>query len=366
MNKGVINIFDHISTWGISSKKILDTLNRFKEKNITEVEVRINSPGGSLFEGFSIFNQLRDYGNVTTIVDGIAASIASVIALAGNTVKAYKNSYIFVHNPWSIAIGDTNDMKDASDDLAKFRDTLIDLYKSKTGLSEDDLKEMCTNNTFLSSEKALSIGLIDDVIDNYPTKKFVALYSDILDENDQSLIDDEIISNSSGSEEVSNASEELISAVNLLKESFNNLKEDLTDQLDTSVQLQIDLAKFENHLNERIKSGSLLPSIKLVILDIIKFVTSEHTNESGKETLELMNKFDALLDQFPDMQLLEEIAQKPNSSNGNVDDEFDNYTVDDESFALHKKALSVSKGKNISYKDALLSITQSITNHEVI
>ena len=188
MAKGTINIYDYIGKGGIESKDILNIIEGFKSNEVNEIEVRINSPGGSIFEGFSIFNQLRDFNNITTVIDGIASSIASIIALAGNSIKAYKNSYIFIHNPWSLAIGDTNDMQKVSDDLEKFRNTIIELYKSKTGKSEDELKEFCNNSTFLTSEEALELGFIDEIIDNYPNaKSFVALYSDINGEMPQNI-----------------------------------------------------------------------------------------------------------------------------------------------------------------------------------
>ncbi|MBK7106636.1 MAG: ATP-dependent Clp protease proteolytic subunit [Ignavibacteriae bacterium] len=351
MNKGIINIFDHISSFGISSKTILNTLEDFKSKNISEIEVRINSAGGSLFEGFSIFNQLRDFGNVTTIIDGIAASIASVIALAGNKILAYKNSYIFIHNPWNIAIGDTNDFQDQSNNLGKFRDTLIDIYKAKTNLDEEKLKEMCNKSSFISADEALAIGLIDEIIDNYRTEKFVAFSTAILDETGNPLPEQSKNNNASNDKSSAN---DLLSVVTNLKNDFTNLKDDLTKQLNYSVQLKIDISKFEFSLNDKIKSGSLTPAIKLSIMDLLQFITSEHVSNSENQTKTLLSKFDALLDQFPNMLLLDDFAKNLGSSKSEY--EYDNYEVDPESFSLHKKVLALSKEQKISYKDALLSL----------
>ncbi|MBK8946427.1 MAG: Clp protease ClpP [Ignavibacteriae bacterium] len=355
MNKGIINIFDHISSFGISSKTILYTLEDFKSKNISEIEVRINSAGGSLFEGFSIFNQLRDFGNVTTIVDGIAASIASVIALAGNKILAYKNSYMFIHNPWNIAIGDTNDFQDQSNNLGKFRDTLIDIYKAKTGLDDEKLKDFCNKSTFINADEALAMGFVDDIIENYRTEKFVAFNSSILDESGNPLeeipLSEEKNINSSSPESSAN---DLLSVVTNLKEDFTNLKDDLTKQLNYSVQLKIDIAKFESSLNDKIKSGSLTPAVKNSIMDILQFINAEHDSDPLNQTKILLSKFDSLIDQFPNMLLLDDFAKNLGSSKSEY--EYDNYEVDAESFALHKKVLALSKEQKISYKDALLRL----------
>ncbi|MFZ1290769.1 MAG: head maturation protease, ClpP-related [Melioribacteraceae bacterium] len=360
MKKGIINIFDHISSFGISSKTILETLNNFRSKNISEIEVRINSAGGSLFEGFSIFNQLRDFGNVTTIIDGIAASISSVIALAGNKILAYKNSYLFIHNPWNIAIGDTNDFQDQANNLGKFRDTLIDIYKAKTNLDDDKLKEFCNKSTFISADEAFSMGFIDDIIDNYRTEKFVAFNSAILDESGNPIVEKNE-ENLSGADEETNSTlsaksttEDLLSLVSNLKESFSNLKDDISKQLDNSVQLKIDISQFESSLNNKIQSGSLTPSVKLSIMDLLEFITSEKKDDLDSQTKVLLSKFDSLINQFPNMLLLENIAK--NHAPNNDAYEFDNYEVDAESFALHKKVLALSKEQKISYKDALLTI----------
>lgn len=393
MKKGIINIFDHISIIGISSKTILKTLNDFREKNIPEVEVRINSAGGSLFEGFSIFNQLRDFGNVTTIIDGIAASIASVIALAGDKILAYKNSYIFIHNPWSIAIGDTNDMNDSANDLSKFRDTLIDIYRAKTGLTVDELKEMCNKSSFLNADEAKAIGLIDDIIDNYRTEKFVAFHSTIfnegkeifepantdLSETNNNTDNDNVSDNNTNNdfidiendEEFASGSavtqnvitfDDLLDSVLKLKESFGNLKTDITEHLNNSVQLKIDIAQFAAQLDEKIKSGNLLPSMKNTLLDIINFVTTDHDETKEIQTKNLMKKFDAFLNQFPNMLLLDNIAYGPSDNNSTEYSDDDNFNVDEVSLELHNKAFRMSKEKNIPYKDAILNLLTAASN----
>ena len=140
MKIGKINIYDYIGSGGITAKDISNLLEDFDSRSVDFIHVHINSFGGEIFEGFAIFNLLSERMDVSVYIDGIAASISSVIALAGNPVYIYKNAYLMVHNPWNLSAGDTNDFQKSADDLAKFRDTLIDIYMAKTGMEEETLK----------------------------------------------------------------------------------------------------------------------------------------------------------------------------------------------------------------------------------
>lgn len=388
MKIGIINIFDSISTFGISSKKILSILSDFKEKNISEIEVRINSAGGSLFEGFSIFNQLRDFGNVHTIVDGVAASAASLIALAGSKVSVYKNSYLFIHNPWTLAIGDHNDMESASDDLKKFTQTIIDLYKSKTGLAEEELKEFCTKNTFLNSEECLNYGFADDVIDNYPVKKFVALSSLVFDPDN---LDSSSSINTFPDE---NEEEENHSFVNSLidfpglSDSLTSLKEriydfnsfiSLTDEQKEILSNKETFDKLTNpepfffslsagydysdFLNKKLNAGDFTPAFVNAFNDLLQTLSNIPLFHSSTKSHEeqLLNSLKNLLSSIPDMDLFSTVAKKPDLDTSAVsDDSFENVEVDESQLPLHKRALALMKSENISYKDAVLKLSNNI------
>jgi ATP-dependent Clp endopeptidase proteolytic subunit ClpP len=385
MKLGIINIFDSISSFGISSKKILSILSDFKEKNITEIEVRINSAGGSLFEGFSIFNQLRDFGNVHTVVDGVAASAASIIALAGSKVSVYKNSYLFIHNPWSLAVGDHNDMESASDDLKKFTQTIIDLYKSKTGLSEEELKDFCNKNTFLNSDECLNYGFTDDVIDNYPVKKFVALSSQIIDpDNFDSIVSDDY--SFSGHEnsaptnidnkltQLSNSLDSLQSAINEFnsfiaisdeqKEILSN--KELLDKINNPQPFYFSLNSdfnFSELLNNKFNEGSFTPAFNLAFLDLIHTLSNIPLFHSSAKSHEeqLLNSLKNLLSSIPDMDLFSTVAKKPELDTSSIaDDSFENVEIDESQLSLHKKAIALMKTENISYKDAVLKLSSNI------
>jgi len=387
MKIGIINIFDSISTFGISSKKILTILSDFKEKNITEIEVRINSAGGSLFEGFSIFNQLRDFGNVHTIVDGVAASAASLIALAGSKVSVYKNSYLFIHNPWTLAIGDHNDMESASDDLKKFTQTIIDLYKSKTGLAEEELKEFCTKNTFLNSEECLNYGFADDVIDNYPVKKFVALSSLVFDpdnldssssintfpdENEEenhslvnSLIDFPGLSDSLAS--LKERIDEFNSFISLSDEQKEILSNKETfDKLTNPEPFFFSLSAgfdYSDFLNKKLNTGDFTPAFVNAFNDLLQSLSNIPLFHSSTKSHEeqLLNSLKNLLSSIPDMDLFSTVAKKPDLDTSSVsDDSFENVEVDESQLPLHKRALALMKSENLSYKDAVLKLSNNI------
>lgn len=144
----------------ITPKQFTKQLKALKGKPVT---LRINSPGGDMHAGNAIFNILdRHDGEVTCYVDGLAASAASVIACAG-TLKMAKNAMFMIHNARSFAEGNSNDFKQAADNLEKANHTMIVTYAAKTGLPESELKEMMDKETFLTASEALELGFADEV-----------------------------------------------------------------------------------------------------------------------------------------------------------------------------------------------------------
>lgn len=139
-----------------------------KEK-LEEVEtpnllVRINSYGGSVSEGLAIYSLLNTFkGNVTTIVDGFACSAASVIFMAGQKRVVPENGLLMIHNAFTNAEGDYNDLKKASEDLLKIQQPSVDIYCSKTGLSEEQIRNMMDEETWITSKEALSYGFATDI-----------------------------------------------------------------------------------------------------------------------------------------------------------------------------------------------------------
>jgi len=136
-----------------------------------ELEIRINSGGGDVFEGNAIYSLLESYkskeGNsVKVYVDGIAASIASVIAMAGDDVRMSSNALMMIHNPWTpSATGGSDDLRDMANVLDKIRETILTVYHSRTGIDRDTLGSMMDEETWLSAEEAFNFGFSDGIIE---------------------------------------------------------------------------------------------------------------------------------------------------------------------------------------------------------
>lgn len=129
------------------------------------ITVWINSPGGDCVAAAQIYNMLREYdGNVTVKIDGIAASAASVIAMAGDKVLMSPVSMMMIHNPMTIAFGDSAEMQKAIDMLAGVKDSIINAYEIKTGLSRVKLAHLMDSETWMDANKAIELGFADEII----------------------------------------------------------------------------------------------------------------------------------------------------------------------------------------------------------
>ena len=134
--------------------------------------VRINSYGGSVSEGLAIYNLLSDFkGKLRTVVDGFACSAASVIFMAGEERIVPESGLLMIHNAWSKATGDSNAMKKAAEDLEKQTQPSVNIYVSKTGLSEDKVKEMMDRETWITSKEAFELGFATSLEKNDSAKQ---------------------------------------------------------------------------------------------------------------------------------------------------------------------------------------------------
>ena len=130
-----------------------------------EVTVNINSPGGSFFDGLAIYNQLREHdGKVTVNVLGMAASAASVIAMAADELRVAKAGFLMIHNSWAVAMGNRNDLRDIADTLTKFDGQMAALYADRSGIDKAKIAKMMDAETYLSGEEAISMGLADGLL----------------------------------------------------------------------------------------------------------------------------------------------------------------------------------------------------------
>ena len=130
-----------------------------------DVTVWINSPGGDCVAAAQIYNMLKDYkGNVTVKIDGIAASAASVIAMAGSTVLMSPVSMLMIHNPMTVAMGNVDEMQKAIEMLDSVKDSIINAYELKTGMSRAKISHLMDAETWMDAYKAVELGFADDIL----------------------------------------------------------------------------------------------------------------------------------------------------------------------------------------------------------
>ena len=146
-----------------------------------DITVWINSPGGDSIAAAQIYNMLVDYkGKVKVYIDGLAASAASVIAMAGDEVLMSPVSMMMIHNPATMAFGDHQDMKKAIDMLDEVKESIINAYEIKSGLSRDKLSKLMDNETWMNANKAVELGLADGIIEKEDKDKDEAKPSALL------------------------------------------------------------------------------------------------------------------------------------------------------------------------------------------
>ena len=162
-----ISIHDAIGSWNVSAQSFLAELKNVSAKNIT---LTMNSPGGSVIDGIAIYNGLRNHAektgaNITVKVLGIVASIASVIAMAGDKIKMPKNTFMMVHSPSAALYANANEMRDMADLLDKFESSLIQTYVARTGKTAEEIKALLDAETFMTADEAVAMGFADEVTD---------------------------------------------------------------------------------------------------------------------------------------------------------------------------------------------------------
>jgi ATP-dependent Clp protease protease subunit len=161
-----ISILDVIGAdWfgeGVTAKRIAGALRAIGERDVT---VNVNSPGGDYFEGLAIYNMLREHkGKVTVKVLGLAASAASVIAMAGDEVRIARAGFFMIHNTWVIAMGDRNALREVADWLEPFDRAAADIYAARTGLKESEIAKMLDRETWIPGSQAVEDGFADELL----------------------------------------------------------------------------------------------------------------------------------------------------------------------------------------------------------
>ena len=223
-----IYIFDEIGTYGVTAQEFI---NDIKELKGLPINLRINSLGGDVFDGMAMYNVIKRRKAKTTVyIEGIAASIATIIALGADEVVMAENSLFMIHNAWGGTMGEAKDMRKTADTLDKISSELTDIYRKKTGLSYDALQEMMDEETWLNANEAYELGFVDTISDSIKVaaKYDVSKFKNITQEEIQNKLSININNKKTTNE---------------LKEWFNNKVEEIVATVKGNVKVSEDVVE---------------------------------------------------------------------------------------------------------------------------
>lgn len=280
-----IHIYDEIGVHGITAKSFLEDLRGLKGKDIT---IHINSTGGDVFQGQAIYTALNNYsGKVTVKIEGLAASMATIIALAADKVEMTSNSLFMIHSPMSNVFGNKAQMRKQINALEKIETTMLSVYKAKTNISEDEIEQMMARETWLSAHEALELGFVDEVLG---AVKVVAKY------------------NLSGYQ--NKTSEEILNTLNI--DNLTEKKSTMSEDLKTWFVGQV------SELKEMITGKAEEPTTQEVVSEVAEPVVQE------PQVNELQAQLDALTEERDSLsQRLSVQKEKANESKEEMKTQFD-------------------------------------------
>ena len=280
-----VYIFDEIGTYGITAQEFITDIKDLKD---TPINLRINSLGGDVFDGMAMYNVIKRREAKTTVyIEGIAASIATIISLGADEVVMAENSLFMIHNAWGGTMGEAKDMRKTAETLEKITGELTDIYRKKTGLSYDALAEMMDEETWLNANEALEMGFIDTISDSIKVaaKYDVSKFKNITQEEIQNKL----------SININNKK-----MTNELKEWFNNKVEEIVTAVKGDVKVSADVAEqtaitvnlgdndeIKNKISE-FESSNIELSNKISLLEE-ELVASKGTNETLTVEVEALN-----------------------------------------------------------------------------
>ena len=170
--------FDPWSGEGVTAKRISAA---FRSINGADVTVNINSPGGDMFEGLAIYNILREYkGHVTVKVLGLAASAASIIAMAGDEIQVARSGFLMIHNGWTIAAGNRHQFREVADMMEPFDAAMGDIYAARTGGDLKAMQKLMDAESWIGGSAAVEQGFADTLLDSDSIKEGAKAQSSVI------------------------------------------------------------------------------------------------------------------------------------------------------------------------------------------
>lgn len=159
-------IFDEIGDWGVNAR---DFANDLTGITAPEIELHLSSPGGDVFAGVAIYQSLKDHpAAVNVVIDSLAASAASFIAMAGDTIKIARNAQMMIHDAHGLSIGNAKDMRETATLLEKVSDNIADIYSQRAGGTVEDWRARMLAETWYSAQEAVEAGLADEILGSSP------------------------------------------------------------------------------------------------------------------------------------------------------------------------------------------------------
>lgn len=201
--------------------------------DVKTINLHINSPGGSVFEGIAIYNMLKQSkAHINVYVDGLAASIASVIAMSGDTIFMPSNAMMMIHNPWTFAMGNAQELRKQADDLDRITQSSVQCYLEKAGdkLDQKTLKDLMDDETWLTAQQAVDYGLADEVMGANKAAACVdKQYSKLFKHVPKQLIKEQAKGPSLEQRKNEEIKKQAQASARAISIALENLKEDLTN-----------------------------------------------------------------------------------------------------------------------------------------
>jgi len=274
-----VYIFDEIGTFGLTAQSFIEEIKSYKD---TPMSLHINCVGGDVFEGMAIYNVLKKRTAKTTVyIEGIAASMGSVIALAGDEVVMAENSLFMIHNAWGGAMGEATEIRKTAALLDKISGEIADIYTKKTNLPYNRVKEMMDEETWLSADEAYNLGFIDSISDaiKVAAKYDVSKFKNITDKEIQNKLSVNLKSKKMTEE---------------LKNWFNAKVEEIIAKVKSSDESEAsDVKEVEVMMADEKEVSEKLSGFEAKVTELNSFVTDL---EGEKETLtQEVERLNALL-----------------------------------------------------------------------
>jgi ATP-dependent protease ClpP protease subunit len=240
-----LSIYDEIGAFGVGAKEFIAELRDHKGQH---VHVRINSPGGEIIDGSAIANALnRHEGGVTVHIDGLAASMASYIAMSGKPTYMAENALLMIHNPWTLAAGEADDLRKQADLLDTMKATLVRGYQRKSGMPAEEIGRLMDEETWLTALEAAALGFIDAIEDGIPAAASATALRSRFDKfanrNMENPIKDEVVAVEAVEVEAPTAVEEVVTEpVAEVAAEEAKVEEDAPVKDEANAALEADLA----------------------------------------------------------------------------------------------------------------------------